>query len=102
MGAAGDVEQQAVVAVDRAPGREPIAPERQPLELPPVRRRVGPGRDEAGEQGAGVGEAHATAQPLGPGPAVDRRQHRPAAVRRDQSEGRRLSRPRGIGTGAGP
>ena len=90
--AARDVEQQPVLAVHRAPGREAVAPEGEPLEPLPVRRRVGARRDEARVQSAGVGKAHAGAQPLSPGLAVDRPQHRPAAAGRHQGEGDRRGR----------
>ena len=117
VGAARDVEQQPVLAVHRAPGREAVAPEGEPLEPLPVRRRVGARCDEVGVQSAGVGKAHAGPQPLSPGLAVDRPQHRPAAARCHQREGdrrgrrgrlrrlgrfSRLSRRPVRGTGAGP
>ena len=92
VGAARDVEQQPVLAVHRTPGREAVAPEGEPLEPLPVRRRVGARRDEVGVQSAGVGKAHAGPQPLGPGLAVDRPQHRPAAARCHQREGDRRGR----------
>ena len=94
VGAARDVEQQPVLAVHRAPGREAVAPEGEPLEPLPVRRRVGARRDEAGVQSAGVGKAHAGPQPLCAGLAVDRPQHRPAAARCHQGEGDRRGRAR--------
>ena len=94
VGAARDVEQQPVLAVHRTPGREAVAPEGEPLEPLPIRRRVGARRDEARVQSAGVGKAHAGPQPLSPGLAVDRPQHRPTAAGRHQREGDRRRRVR--------
>ena len=98
VGAAADVQQQPVVAaglalafvgVHRTPGGEAVAPEREPLQPPPVRLRLGGRGDEACKQGAGVGKAHAGAEARRAGLAVDRPQHRPAPARRHQREGAR-------------
>ena len=100
-GAGAIVLVVAGTVVDRAHGREAVAPEREPFELPPVRRRLGAGRDETGAEGTGIGKAHAGAEPRRAGLAVDRPQHRPAPARRHQREGDRFGRlsrrwPRGI------
>ena len=102
MGAARDVQQHSVIAVDRAPRREAVAPERKPLETAAVLLRLAIGDGEAGHEGAGVREMHVGSQTLRLGLPVYRRQHRPMAARRDEREGDRLSRPCALGQGAGP
>ena len=62
MGAAGDVEHQAVGQVEADERRVAVAPVGDVFERLPVRRLVG-GRDgEAGMHGAGIGERHVCPQ----------------------------------------
>ena len=62
MGAAGDVEHQAVGEIEADERRVAVAPVGDVFEKPAVRRSVGGGDGEAGMHGAGIGERHACPQ----------------------------------------
>lgn len=83
-----DVEQQAVVAVDRDGGREPHAPVAKRRQRPAVGLGIVFGDDEVGNQGQGVGRLLPRAQAQGVGGLVDSDQAPRSAFGGQECKGR--------------
>jgi hypothetical protein len=83
----GDVEQEAIVAVDRHGRREPHAPVAERLQRSAVGRRIVVESQQVRNQGQGVGGLLAGEEAKGAGPVVDGGEAAGSALGGEQGEG---------------